>query len=132
MSDRSVSPGTVNPNVNFPPLVREIPDFPAPTYIHGSDADHDDEYLNNIRTVGAASGYPDDMSNLFPPTDNRRVPFTVSSALRHTDYKEEWEPKERRSDEYIAAQSKQSSLATVQGSELPDDGLYRGFDNSEH
>ena len=36
----------------------------------------------------------------------RMVPFTVASVLPKCDYKEEWEPKERRTDAYNAVQSK--------------------------
>lgn len=35
----------------------------------------------------------------------RAVPFTVASVLPKCDYKEEWEPKERRTDAYSSAQS---------------------------
>ena len=54
-------------------------------------------------------------------SDQRRVPFTVSSALPKCDYKEEWELKERRTDAYLSVQSTypQHRLLAVRYTVLP-------------
>jgi hypothetical protein len=110
MSDRSVSPFTVTPNIN--PAAAP---GPAPVHTHVNpnppalpsidDIDPDNDYLNDLRNPHG------DPNNMFPQrTTRRQVPFTVASVLPRTDYKEEWEPKERRSDAYLAVQSKLSHL----------------------
>ena len=81
MSDRAVSPTDLNPS--------------AAT--HGSNS--------NIEP----------QANMAPPAHAReskkparKAPFTVSSVLPKCDYKEEWEPKERRTDAYLSIQSEKS------------------------
>lgn len=128
MSDRSVSPFTVNPNLN--PATAAPP---APAHVvHNfsivpqiDDTDPENEYLNNQRSLFAP---PIDMSNPFAQQSRRQlVPFTVTSVLPRTNYKEEWEPKERRSDAYLAIQSELCYLqpAGVLGFVLHQTGPFR-------
>ncbi|KAL5387921.1 hypothetical protein DPSP01_003320 [Paraphaeosphaeria sporulosa] len=101
MSDRSVSPFTVNPNPN-PAAAPPTPAHDLPVLPQIDDIDPDNEYLHSLRSIFAPSF---DMSNPFAQSSRRRhVPFTVASVLPRTEYKEEWEPKERRSDDYLAMQ----------------------------
>ncbi|KAL1600460.1 hypothetical protein SLS60_006846 [Paraconiothyrium brasiliense] len=100
MSHRSVSPfspGPVNPDSN--PTASHAGASYIPPQI--DDIDPENEYLNNLRSPFAQAG---SMSDPFPQQNRRGVPFTVASTLRPTDYKEEWVPKERRSDAYLAVQ----------------------------
>ncbi|KAL5395111.1 hypothetical protein PMIN03_006390 [Paraphaeosphaeria minitans] len=100
MSDRSVSPFTVISNLN-PAAAPPAPAHNPPALPQVDDIDPDNEYLHNLRSLFAP---PVDMSNPFAETRRRHVPFTIASVLSQTDYKEEWEPKERRSDAYLAVQ----------------------------
>ncbi|KAF2449712.1 hypothetical protein P171DRAFT_198584 [Karstenula rhodostoma CBS 690.94] len=104
MSDRSVSPFTVNPDFNpaaAPPAPAHVVHNP-PVPLQIDDIDPENEYLNNLRNLFAP---PIDMSNPFAQhTIHRHMPFTIASVLPRTAYKEEWEPKERRSDAYLAMQ----------------------------
>jgi hypothetical protein len=110
MSDRSVSPFTVNPNFNpaaapGPAAAHAYVNPNTPPLPQIDDIDFNNDYLNLLRNPFA------DPNNMFPQqTTRRHVPFTVASVLPRTDYKEEWEPKERRSDACLAVQSKLSRL----------------------
>ncbi|KAL5454660.1 hypothetical protein PMIN07_007447 [Paraphaeosphaeria minitans] len=99
--EKSVSPFTVISNLN-PAAAPPAPAHNPPALPQVDDIDPDNEYLHNLRSLFAP---PVDMSNPFAETRRRHVPFTIASVLSQTDYKEEWEPKERRSDAYLAVQS---------------------------
>lgn len=116
MSDRSVSPFTVHPNPNLaaaaaasaPPALN--PPALPPALPLADDIDPDNEYLQNLRSL---FGPRIDMANPFAQTRRRHTPFTIASVLRSTDYKEEWEPKKRRSDAYLTMQSKLCTFHSV-------------------
>ena len=111
MSDRAVSPINLNPDLSF--------DAPSPDATHGSNSETE-----------PASISPPDMSPREPKKPARKTPFTVVSVLPECDYKEEWEPKERRTDAYLSVQSellpRPSAISTASHSELykPSDARY--------
>lgn len=85
MSDRAVSPINLNPDLSF--------DAPSTDATHGSNSE-----------IEPASISPPNMSPREPKKPARKTPFTVASVLPECDYKEEWEPKERRTDAYLSVQ----------------------------